>query len=663
MKPNLQILKLTIIFLLLISSSTRAQQSITSNPAKEFVLVETTIQQQEKTIIDDEKKGSKIDLTRGFICGDSLIDLRDNQSYATVQIGDQCWMAENLNIGERIDASTQMTNNETLEKYCYENATENCDNYGGLYQWNEMMQYTTVQGSEGICPNGWKLPTDNEWKILEGTVDSQYPVGDPEWDNWSWRGSDVGGHLKEIGTNHWSAPNVGATNSSGFTAVAGGYAAGDSFSYLGQFGMYWTSTQLTDDNSIMRGIYYALTSNMRNDYGKALAIGVRCIQGSEVINEPPATPSDPNPANGSIGNPIESALSWVCTDPDGDPLTYDVYFGTQADPPLVSEGISENTYDPGVLDYYTQYFWKIVAHDDHANSTEGPIWSFTSTELFFMVTFEIVDEAANPLQNAVITLNDVVNPPNNYMFDEVPAGTFNYMVELSNYITSYGQVTVVDQNMDVMVVMTELVVISDFPWVEDFADGQLPEGWRNEILTGSFSWEFALDPFPHTLIHNIGRPAVNARLITPLLDASDIGQVTLGINQRFWIEPMGGTAQILISNDGQNWDVIGEYISSIGTGDDFQYTEFNISEFAAGQQVFICLNADFPDTDATYEVVWEVESMSVFQPHYTVTFEVENENGIALSDAIITLGDFSNPAGNYIFEDIIAGTYNYNVKL
>ncbi len=51
-----------------------------------------------------------------------------------------------------------------------------------LYQWEEMMQYTTQQGAQGICPPGWHLPTDEEWKVLEGAVDSQYGIGDPEWD-------------------------------------------------------------------------------------------------------------------------------------------------------------------------------------------------------------------------------------------------------------------------------------------------------------------------------------------------------------------------------------------------------------------------------------------------------------------------------------------------
>ncbi|MFP4471865.1 MAG: FISUMP domain-containing protein, partial [Bacteroidales bacterium] len=131
----------------------------------------------------------------GFNCGDPLIDVRDGQSYATVQIGDQCWMAENLNLGERIDGSEEMADNGIIEKYCYDDDPANCETYGGLYQWNEMMQYNTA-GSQGICPEGWSVPTDEEWKTLEGTVDSQYPVGDPIWDNTDFRGFDVGLNLK-----------------------------------------------------------------------------------------------------------------------------------------------------------------------------------------------------------------------------------------------------------------------------------------------------------------------------------------------------------------------------------------------------------------------------------------------------------------------------------
>ena len=71
-------------------------------------------------------------LDQMFSCGDALFDSRNGQSYTTVQIGDQCWMAENLNIGTRINGSVDQTNNSTIEKYCYDDLESNCDKYGGI---------------------------------------------------------------------------------------------------------------------------------------------------------------------------------------------------------------------------------------------------------------------------------------------------------------------------------------------------------------------------------------------------------------------------------------------------------------------------------------------------------------------------------------------------
>ena len=80
---------------------------------------------------------------QSFTCGEALVDTRDGQSYTTVQIGTQCWMAENLNIGTMTNGSNNQADNGTIEKYCYNDSTANCDTYGGLYQWKEMMQYVT----------------------------------------------------------------------------------------------------------------------------------------------------------------------------------------------------------------------------------------------------------------------------------------------------------------------------------------------------------------------------------------------------------------------------------------------------------------------------------------------------------------------------------------
>jgi len=100
---------------------------------------------------------------------------------------------------------------------------------------------------------------------------------------------------------------------------------------------------------------------------------------SEPVGSPPNPPSNPIPANNATSVSTIANLSWDCTDPDGDPLTYDVYFGTSSNPHLVNSEQSETSYDPGTLNEETTHYWKIVAHDDHSNSTTGDIWQFTTT--------------------------------------------------------------------------------------------------------------------------------------------------------------------------------------------------------------------------------------------------------------------------------------------
>jgi len=97
-------------------------------------------------------------------------------------------------------------------------------------------------------------------------------------------------------------------------------------------------------------------------------------------NNPPNDPSDPEPADGATDVDINADLSWNCSDPDGDTVTYDVYF--EADDPtpdeLLSNNQSENWYDPGTMEYDTHYYWQIVAWDEYGESTTGSIWDFTT---------------------------------------------------------------------------------------------------------------------------------------------------------------------------------------------------------------------------------------------------------------------------------------------
>jgi len=95
-------------------------------------------------------------------------------------------------------------------------------------------------------------------------------------------------------------------------------------------------------------------------------------------NNPPQVPSNPDPVNRAIGVSDTPTLSWQCIDPDGDSLTYDVYFGTSTNPPLVKSDLENTIYDPGILNYSTTYYWKVVAKDGKGGITQGSVWSFTT---------------------------------------------------------------------------------------------------------------------------------------------------------------------------------------------------------------------------------------------------------------------------------------------
>jgi uncharacterized protein (TIGR02145 family) len=101
-----------------------------------------------------------------FSCGNNFTDIRDNKVYPTVQIGVQCWMASNLNFGTIIASTQDQRDNCVSEKYCYNDNPINCTSQGGLYQWDELMQYDATPADQGFCPPAWHIPTENDWNTL-----------------------------------------------------------------------------------------------------------------------------------------------------------------------------------------------------------------------------------------------------------------------------------------------------------------------------------------------------------------------------------------------------------------------------------------------------------------------------------------------------------------
>ena len=224
-------------------------------------------------------KNFSIGESAGIVCPGIPTITYGGKVYHTVLIGDQCWLKENLDIGTMITGEPQ-SDNDIIEKYCYDDDPTYCDMYGGLYLWDEMMQYTEEEGAQGICPPGWHVPDDEEWKVLEGTVDSQYGVGDPEWDKTMDRGFDVGLNLKS--RSGWYQDSDGA-DTKGFSARPGGlaqlYNGEPSYRYDTEWARWWTSTKVDSQVAVTRAIRYYNDkiyrgSTTRSSFGHS----VRCIK-------------------------------------------------------------------------------------------------------------------------------------------------------------------------------------------------------------------------------------------------------------------------------------------------------------------------------------------------------------------------------------------------
>ena len=211
-----------------------------------------------------------------FKCGDLLLDDRDDQAYPTVEIGGQCWMAKNLNVGLRVDIETGQTGNEEIEKFCYDDNPAHCNDYGGLYTWDEMMQYSTDESAQGVCPDGWHIPSDGEWMTLEGHLGMDEADRQAE----GFRGSKQGGMLKTADKPPWIEPNTLATNSTQFSALPSGMIFPESFtsSDLGSYTVYWVSSPIDKASAIYRMLHTDEGGIGRFSGSRPNTTSVRCVR-------------------------------------------------------------------------------------------------------------------------------------------------------------------------------------------------------------------------------------------------------------------------------------------------------------------------------------------------------------------------------------------------
>ena len=212
-----------------------------------------------------------------------LFDIEGNV-YSTVSIGEQLWMAENLKTTRYSDGTLipLVTDDAAwmdcfgllAPAYCwYNNDSTTYNGFGVLYNWFTVDP--TSNCGKNVCPEGWHVPTDAEWKQLEMYLG----MSQSEADDTGYRGTDEGGKMKEAGTAHWNSPNTGATNESGFSALPGGYRyGGGRFNPLGYNAFFWSSTESYSTYAWSRSLscYYSAISRYGNY--ERFGFSVRCVR-------------------------------------------------------------------------------------------------------------------------------------------------------------------------------------------------------------------------------------------------------------------------------------------------------------------------------------------------------------------------------------------------
>lgn len=203
---------------------------------------------------------------RGLIPSPRPVTDIDGNVYETANIGNKVWMAENLRVtryrtGDPIPSIDDMTEWNSLENGAlvhYENTEMFNDLYGKLYNW-----YAAID-PRGVCPVGWRLPTEEDWTTLANLL------GGIE---------TAGGKMKARGTRDWANPNVAATNESGFTGLPGGIRRYDGeFIGIGKIGFWWSSTQTGPVSVWSRGLYHAERRLIKANHSKNNGFSIRCIK-------------------------------------------------------------------------------------------------------------------------------------------------------------------------------------------------------------------------------------------------------------------------------------------------------------------------------------------------------------------------------------------------
>jgi uncharacterized protein (TIGR02145 family) len=252
------------------SSATSTPQNLTSvlnagNSANNTKIINLGDPVNPKDAVNKDYVDAQIQILQNYINTLPVTDI-DGNTYLPVTICNQTWTKKNLNVshyrnGDEIPQVTDPTQwaNLTTGAWCYyDNDALNGLVYGKLYNWY------AVNDPRGLAPQGWHIPTNIEWTTLSTCLGGE---------------AIAGGKMKEIGSSHWSVPNIGATNESGFMALPGGYRYNYGAPYSIGFNSYWwSSTEFDSTNSWLRAINYNNIYLSAGNHLKQFGFSVRCVK-------------------------------------------------------------------------------------------------------------------------------------------------------------------------------------------------------------------------------------------------------------------------------------------------------------------------------------------------------------------------------------------------
>ncbi len=195
---------------------------------------------------------------------ESVTDVEGNQ-YRVINLYGKQWFVENLR-STVLNDGTPLFNFVLSEQwstadsagYCwYDNNPDHAQTYGALYNWHAV-------NTGKLCPEGWRVPNEIDWQMLIDSLGGEKVAG---------------GKLKQKGTEFWKPKNTGATNSSKFRALPGGYRnlTGE-FKHLGEYGFWWSTTTFDQNNAWYRCLYYYSERSYRNYFNKRAGFSVRCVK-------------------------------------------------------------------------------------------------------------------------------------------------------------------------------------------------------------------------------------------------------------------------------------------------------------------------------------------------------------------------------------------------